>query len=37
MKPSVTNEANLRQGKILGLNPNVFFLGMLGIVALIRE
>jgi MFS family permease len=28
MKPSITNRAYLRQGKIFGLNPNIFFLGI---------
>jgi len=31
MNPLVTNESPLRQGKILGLNPNVFFLGMVSL------
>jgi MFS family permease len=31
MNPLVTNKARLGQGKILGLNPNVFFLGMVSL------
>ena len=31
MKPSVANKAYLKQGKIFGLNPNVFFLGIVSL------
>jgi len=31
MKPSITGQTPLRRGKILGLNPNVFFLGMVSL------
>ena len=31
MKQSITNKAYLRRGKILGLNPNVFFLGIVSL------
>jgi len=31
MKPSITDKTYLRRGKILGLNPNVFFLGIVSL------
>lgn len=31
MKPSITDKIYLRRGKILGLNPNVFFLGIVSL------
>ena len=31
MEPSVFNKTRLRRGKIFGLNPNVFFLGMVSL------
>ncbi len=31
MKPSITSEASPRQGRILSLNPNVFFLGIVSL------
>ncbi|MEK0338304.1 MAG: hypothetical protein QQN41_12820, partial [Nitrosopumilus sp.] len=31
MKPFITNKAYLRRGKILGLNPNIFFLGIVSL------
>jgi len=31
MKPFITNKTYLRRGKILGLNPNIFFLGIVSL------
>ena len=42
-KPSIAARSRLRQGRVFGLNPNVFFLSlvsflaMLGIMALVKE
>ena len=31
MKPSITNSQPMKRGRIFGLNPNVFFLGMVSL------